>query len=122
MNVNNYSEHRPCSAQPAAQRTLLHPASTAAPSPCSPARPLVGTPTNFLTVDLITVGFAFIQVHGDPYKMPQDNLLRTMTEIHTGVIVSVAAAKGFNERTADDHSWDIYDVLIIVSAVWMVYV
>ena len=46
MNVNNYSEHRPCSAQPAAQRTLLHPASAAAPSPCSPARPLVGTPTN----------------------------------------------------------------------------
>ena len=26
MNVNNYSEHRPCSTQPAAQRILLHPA------------------------------------------------------------------------------------------------
>eukprot|EP01047_Picozoa_sp_COSAG01_P114883 COSAG01_NODE_43539_length_428_cov_15.313070_1_plen_107_part_00 len=46
MKVNNYSEHRPCSAQPAAQRTLLHPASAAAPSPCPPARPLVGTPTD----------------------------------------------------------------------------
>jgi hypothetical protein len=67
MNVNNYSEHRPCSAQPAAQRTLLHPASAAAPSPCPPATgtallpggraktPAKSAGTGIVTV-LVTVG------------------------------------------------------------------
>jgi hypothetical protein len=40
MNVNNYSEHRPCSAQPAAQRTLLQP-----PSPLPENAPKRSTQT-----------------------------------------------------------------------------